>query len=111
MRLARAVRSRSVVSLSLALRDGIPLEPFVSHLIALASAFHEFDFKVWRGQPADLENELKEGQIEILLGPKPEQAWDRFDHWPLYRCDDCLVFRTDHPLSRILIRPGRPGVA
>ncbi len=100
VRLARAVRSRTMVSLSLALRDGIPLEPFVPHLLALAGAFKEFDFKIRRGQPADLENDLKEGQIELLLGPKPEQAWDRFDHWPLYRCDYCLVFRADHRLSR-----------
>jgi DNA-binding transcriptional LysR family regulator len=89
-----------VVSLALALRDGIPLEPFVPHLLALAKAFKEFDFRIKRGLPAELENDLKEGQIEILLGPKPEVAWDRLEHWPLFHCDYSLVFRADHPLSR-----------
>jgi DNA-binding transcriptional LysR family regulator len=100
IRLAKAIRTSTVVSLNLALRDGIPLEPFVPHLLALAKAFKEFDFKIRRGQPADLENGLKEGNIEILLGPKPETHWDRFDYWPLYRCDYSLVLRADHPLAR-----------
>lgn len=100
-RLARAIRSSNVVSLCLALRDGIPLEPFVAHLLELARAFAEFDFKIRRGLPDELEAELKEGKIDILLGPKPEAAWDRFDHWPLFRCNYSLVFRADHPLSRL----------
>jgi DNA-binding transcriptional LysR family regulator len=95
-RLARAIRSSKVVSLNLALRDGIPLE----HLLQLAKAFPEFDFKIRRGVPADLEGDLKEGKIDILLGPKPEDPWERFEHWPLYRCDYSLVFRADHPMSR-----------
>lgn len=98
-RLAKAIRSSNVVSLRLALRDGIPLEPFVPHLLELAKAFPEFDFKISRGAPADMEGDLKEGKIDILLGPKPDDAWDRFDHWPLYRCDYSLVFRADHALS------------
>lgn len=99
-RLARAIRSSNVVSLSLALRDGIPLEPFVPHLLELAGAFAEFDFTIRRGAPGDLEAELKEGKIDVLLGPMPETVWDRFDHWPLYRCEYSFVFRADHALSR-----------
>lgn len=99
-RLAKAIRSSKVVSLSLALRDGIPLEPFVPHLLELSKAFPEFDFKIKRGAPADLEGELKEGKVEIMLGPKPDNPWERFEHWPLYRCDYSLVFRADHPMSR-----------
>jgi DNA-binding transcriptional LysR family regulator len=99
-RLAKAIRARKVVSLSVAVRDGIPLEPFVQHLLELAKAFTEFDFKITRGMPADLENGLKEGKVEILLGPEPETPWDRYEHWPLYKCDYSLVFRSDHPLSR-----------
>jgi DNA-binding transcriptional LysR family regulator len=99
-RLAKAIRASKVVSLKLAVRDGIPLEPFVPHLLELAKAFAEFDFKIRRGMPEDLENDLKEGKIELLLGPKPETQWDRFEFWPLYRCDYSLVFRSDHPLAR-----------
>ena len=43
VRLAKAIRSNTVVSLELGLRDGIPLEPFVTHLMELARAFPEFD--------------------------------------------------------------------
>jgi DNA-binding transcriptional LysR family regulator len=100
LRLAKAIRTSNLVSLNLALRDGIPLEPFVPHLLALAKAFKEFDFRIRRGLPADLENDLKEGRIEILLGPKPDSPWDRYEHWPLFRCDYTLVLRTDHPLAR-----------
>ncbi len=99
-RLAKAIRSSNVVSLSLALRDGIPLEPFVPHLLEMAKSFAEFDFKIKRGTPAELEGELKEGKVDILLGPKPENPWERFEHWPLYDCEYSLVFRADHPMSR-----------
>jgi DNA-binding transcriptional LysR family regulator len=100
MRLARAVRSSAVVSLHLGLRDGIPLEPFVPHLTELASAFPEFDFRIERGPAAELEARLKAGNLEMLLGPMPQDDWDRFEHWRLYRCDFGLVFRADHPLAR-----------
>lgn len=100
MRVAKAIRSNAIVSLELGLRDGIPLEPFVPHLLELARAFPEFDFRIRRGMPADLETQLREGKLEILLGPKPETGWDRFENWPLYRCDYSLVFNADHPLSR-----------
>ena len=99
-RLAKAIRSNKVVSLGLALRDGIPLEPFVPHLLELVRSFAEFDFKIKRGMPADLEGEMKEGKVDILLGPKPESHWDRFEYWPLYHCEYSLVFRADHPMSR-----------
>jgi DNA-binding transcriptional LysR family regulator len=97
--LARAIRLKKVVSLNLALRDGIALEPFVPHLNQLAGAFAEFNFNIRRGVPADLENGLREGKIDILLGPLPQNVWDRFEHWPLYYCDYSIVFRADHPLA------------
>ncbi|OYZ92095.1 MAG: hypothetical protein B7X99_16025, partial [Rhizobiales bacterium 17-65-6] len=65
VRLAKAIRTSNVVRLSLALRDGIPLEPFLPHLLELARAFKEFDFKIWRGPPEELEADLKEGKVEI----------------------------------------------
>ena len=99
-RLAKAIRSNKVVSLNLALRDGIALEPFVPHLHQLAGAFPEFNFNIRRGVPADLENDLREGKIDILLGPMPQNVWERFEHWPLYYCNYSIVFRADHPLSR-----------
>ncbi len=100
MRLAKAIRAKSVVSLELGLRDGIPLEPFVPHLLELARAFPEFDFRIRRGMPVDLENQMREGKLEILLGPQPEAGWQRFEYWPLYRCEYTLVLRADHPLAR-----------
>jgi len=100
VRLAKAIRTSNVVRLSLALRDGIPLEPFLPHLLELARAFKEFDFKIHRGQPSELEADLKEGKIEILLGPTPENDWDRFEHWPLFHCSYSIVLREDHPLAR-----------
>ncbi len=100
VRLAKAIRSSTVVSLHLGLRDGIPLEPFVRHLLELAKAFPEFDFRVHRGRQCDLESDLKEGKIEILLGPKPDEDWVRFEHWSLFRCLYTLVLREDHPLAR-----------
>ena len=100
MRVAKAIRSNAIVSLELGLRDGIPLEPFVQHLMEVARAFPQFDFRIRRGMPADLENQLREGKLEILLGPKPETAWERFEQWPLFHSDYSLVFHLDHPLSR-----------
>lgn len=99
-RLAKAIRSSKIVSLKLAVRDGIPLDPFVPHLLELAKAFPQFDFKIRRGEPADLEGRLKEGEVDILLGPQPEDVWDRFEHWPLFQIEYSLVFRADHPMSR-----------
>lgn len=99
-RLANAIRSSKVVSLKLAVRDGIPLEPFVPYLLRLAGAFPQFDFNIRRGEPADLASRLKEGEVDILLGPRPDDTWDRFEHWPLYQCEYALAFRADHPMSR-----------
>ncbi len=83
-RLARAIRSSRVVSLLLGLRNGIPLEPFVPPLLELAKGFPEFDFRVHRGLQTNLESDLRDDKIEILLGPKPDEHWVRFEHWPLF---------------------------
>jgi DNA-binding transcriptional LysR family regulator len=99
-RLAKSIKSSNIVSLHIGMRDGIPLEPFVRHLLELAKTFAQFDFKILRGDPAMLEDALKEGKVDVLLGPKPETQWDRFEHWPLYFCHYSLVFRADHPMSR-----------
>lgn len=100
VRLAKAIGNNAVVSLQLGVRDSIPLEPFVPHLTELGGAFAEFDFRIKRGVPSDLETQLREGKLEILLGPKPESGWDRYEYWRLYRCDYSVVFRSDHPLAR-----------
>ncbi len=99
-RVAKSVRSSKVVSISVGLRDGIPLDPFVPHLLELSKAFPEFDFKIKRGHPAELEDKLKEGKVDILLGPKPENIWERHEYWPLFWCSYNVVFRADHPLTR-----------
>jgi DNA-binding transcriptional LysR family regulator len=105
-RLAKAIRHSKIVRLNLALRDGIPLEPFVPHLLELSRAFPEFDFRIRRGQPAELEERLKEGAVDILLGPLPDDPWERYEHWPLFQCGFALVVRADHPiLGKSVITP------
>jgi DNA-binding transcriptional LysR family regulator len=96
---ARSIRTNKLVSLCLALTDGIPIEPFVPHLLELASVFTDFDFKILRGAYADLAQKLREGDIDLLLGPKPDDAWERYAYWPLYLNRFSLVFRSDHPIS------------
>jgi DNA-binding transcriptional LysR family regulator len=97
---ARSIRTNKLVSLCLALPDGVPLEPFVPHLLELAKVFSEFDFKIRRGVYADLAQKLREGEIDLLLGPKPDDAWERYAYWPLYPNRFSLVFRSDHPISQ-----------
>lgn len=96
---ARSVRTNELVSLSLALPDGIGLEPFVPHLLELAKVFPEFDFKIGRGTHADLAQRLREGAVDLLLGPKPDDTWERYSAWPLYMNRFSLVLRSDHPLA------------
>jgi DNA-binding transcriptional LysR family regulator len=97
--LAKSIRTNKVVSLRLALPDAIPLEPFVPHLIELAKVFPDFDFKVQRSTFADLTQRLRAGDIDILLGPKPDEVWERYENWPLYQSRFSLVFRADHPIA------------
>ncbi len=97
--MAKSIRANKVVSLRLALPDAIPLEPFVPHLMELAKVFQDFDFKIVRGVFGDLTQRLREGEIDVLLGPKPDEAWDRYEAWPLYPSRFSLVFRNDHPLA------------
>ncbi len=97
--LAKSIRTKKVVSLQLALPDAIPLEPIVPHLIELTKVFPDFDFKVQRGQLDDLTQRLRAGDIDILLGPKPETEWERYENWPLYQARFSLVFRADHPMA------------
>jgi DNA-binding transcriptional LysR family regulator len=98
--LAQSIKRGKVVGLRLALPEGVALEPFIPHLVELPKAFPTFDARILRGSLEDITGSLKEGEVDILLGPKPEEAWDRFEHWPLYSCTFGLVFRADHPLSR-----------
>ena len=99
-RLAQASRSRKSISLKLALRDGISLEPFVPQLLQLAKAFPQIVFKIQRGNLADQEGRLKEDEVDILLGLQSVDVRDRFQHWPLYQCKYPPVLRAGHPMAR-----------
>jgi hypothetical protein len=70
-------------------------------LLELASKFAQFDFKVKRGSAEDLELALKDGSVDVLLGPKPDNAWDRFEFWSLYYSTYSMVFREDHPMAKM----------
>jgi DNA-binding transcriptional LysR family regulator len=98
--LARSIQRGKVATLRLALPEGVALEPFVPHMVELPRAFPAFDIRVLRGSRDDTARHLKEGDVDMLLGPKPEEAWDRYESWPLYGCTFSLVFRADHPLAR-----------
>ena len=98
--LAQSIKRGKVVSLRLALPEGVALEPFVPHLVELPKAFPIFDARILRGNLTDITRNLKEGDVDMLLGPRPEEDWERYEHWPLYSCTYAVVFRADHPLSR-----------
>ena len=98
--LALSIRRGKVVSLRLALPEGVALEPFIPHLVELPKAFPAFDARILRGTLEDITRNLKEGDVDMLLGPKPEEDWERYEHWPLYGCTYAVMFRPDHPLAR-----------
>lgn len=99
-RLAESFRSLEVANLNLALPNNVPLDPFIPHLVELTKTFADFEFKVKRGTIPELTTMLKEGNADILLAPAPSESWDRFEHWPLYRCSFNLVLRDNHPLAK-----------
>lgn len=98
--LAKSIGAGKVASLCLALPEGVSLDPFVPHLLQLAKTFPEFDFKIRRGILADLRERLREGDVDLMIGPKPEEDWERFEYWPLFQRSFRLVFRADHPLAQ-----------
>ncbi len=98
-RLAKAVQAKQAASLALALPDGVSLEPFLPLLLELAPMFSGLDLRIKRGSNEELTNSLREGDVDLLLGPTPFEPWDRYESWVLFSRNCGLVFRKDHPMS------------
>lgn len=100
-RLAKAVKSKQAASLSLALPDGVSLEPFLPLLLELAPMFSGLDLRIRRGSEKELSSSLREGELDLLLGPVPSEPWDRYESWTLFSRNCGLVFRQGHKLARL----------
>lgn len=100
-RMAKAVRSKEAASLALALPDGVSLEPFLPLLLELTPMFSGLDLRIGRGSEKDLSNRLRQGELDLLLGPVPSEPWERYESWTLFTRSCGLVFRNDHPMSKL----------
>lgn len=96
---AKSIQTQESVKLHIGISQPVPLRPIAPHLQTLTETFQDFDFKVARGDQADLIELLKIGELDIVFGYAPDETWNRFELKKLFRCDFKLIFRNDHSLA------------
>ena len=98
--LASSVRAGEIGSLRLALSRTIDIDLLIPHVSQLKDHFRGLELKLPRGTASDVAEFLKRGDVELGLAATLDDAWDRFDCWPLFTEQFHLVVGEAHPLAR-----------
>ena len=98
--LASAIKSGEVGSLRLAISQTIDPKLVMPHVVELEKLFNGLEFKLMRGNPAEVLGYLKRGDVELGLGASIGEDWERLDSWPLFTEEFHLVVNGAHRFAK-----------
>ena len=99
--LAGSIKRGEVATLRLGLSHSIDISLLVPHLTQLTMAFNGLELKFLRGAGAEVAEKLKQGEADLAIACKLDQAWSRFDLWPLFTEGYSLVVGARHRLAHV----------
>lgn len=97
--LAGSLKGGAVATLTLGVSVNFDLSLLVSALMEMFRRFPGLQFKLRRGQSADIAELLKAGEVDLAISEELH-GWERLESWPMLTESFDLVVGTDHPLTR-----------
>lgn len=82
--LASSLKKGATQILTIALSHTIDMRLIAASLAQLQRTFSGLQFRVMRGDPAEIYGTLKQGQAEVAIAGLLAQDWERLDSWPLF---------------------------
>lgn len=97
--LAGSIRRGEVASLRLGLSHTVDISLLVPCLAEMHRAFNGLELKFLRGSATEIAEKLKQGELDIGITGTLDEAWARFDVWPLFTEPFSLVVNQRHKLA------------
>jgi DNA-binding transcriptional LysR family regulator len=99
--LARAVKTREVAPLSLAVSRTMNIEVFIPVLSELFRAYPGVELKIKRLATREVGQLLRAGDVELALAGPIADEWERTERWPLFDEPFEVAASLDHALSAL----------
>ena len=99
-KLATAMKKSEVAPLSIAISQTINIAMFMPQLNELSRAYKGIQLKIRRGDLSEINELLREGEVEIAIAGRMDEPWERLDQWPLGEERFELVVHEEHALAR-----------
>jgi DNA-binding transcriptional LysR family regulator len=98
-KLATAMKKSEVAPLSIAVSQTINIAMFMPQLNELSRAYKGIQLKIRRGDLAEIDRLMRDGEVEIAIAGRMEEPWERLDQWPLGEERFGLVLHREHSLA------------
>lgn len=97
--LATSLRSGVVAPLPIGISQALNLGILVPHLLDLMRAFKGLELRLVRGGPSMLAEQLKMGDVELVVSGPLGEEWERLESWKLFTEPYRLVVGEAHRLA------------
>lgn len=97
--LASSLKSGVLAPLPIGISQALNLSILVPHLLELMRTFKGLELRFVRGGPSLLSEQLKMGEVELVVSGPLGEEWDRLETWELFKERYCLVVGKEHRLA------------
>lgn len=97
--LATSMKSGALAPLPIGISQALNLSILVPHLLELTRVFKGLELRFVRGSPAILAEQLKMGDVELVVSGPLGAEWDRLESWPLFEEPYCVAVGKNHALA------------
>lgn len=97
--LATSLKSGVLAPLPIGISQALNLAIFVPHLLELTRSFKGLELRFVRASAPILAEQLKMGDVELVLSGPLGEEWERLESWTLFREPYCLVVGDKHRLA------------
>lgn len=98
--LATSLKSGVLAPLPIGISQALNLGILVPHLLELTRAFKGLELRFVRGGPSMLAEQLKMGDVELVVSGPLGEEWERLECWKLFKEPYCLVVGEHHRLAQ-----------
>jgi DNA-binding transcriptional LysR family regulator len=99
--LAKSLLQGEVATLTLAISRAFDLTLLLPHLAEMYRSIPGLQFRLRRGNAADIAEMLKRGEVDLAIGGPLRENWERLDVWPMFTESFDLVVAPDHQLTML----------
>lgn len=97
--LATSLKTGVLAPLAIGISQALNLGVLVPHLLELMHAFKGLELRFVRASPSILAEQLKMGEVELVISGPLGEEWERLESWKLFQEPYCLVVGKGHRLA------------